>query len=66
MSAEDKDTAPNKKVVADAGALASAPLLGSNIMDEEGEDPKDNPLATVVGGGSGGLQGGHPKREGHR
>ena len=48
MEADEKDASPNKKAVADAGALASAPLLGRDITGEEGAAPKENLLADIT------------------
>ena len=46
--AADNKAAPNKKAGTDARALTSTPLLVRDITDEEGADPKDNPLMAVV------------------
>ena len=48
VAADHKESAPNDMAGADAGALASALLLGSNIVDEEGASPKDNLLADIA------------------
>ena len=47
-AAHDKEAAPNEKDGTDAGALTSTPLLGKDITDEEGADPKENPLTAVA------------------
>ena len=43
-----KEVTPNEKAIVDITALASAPLLGSNIMDEEGAALKENSLVSVA------------------
>ena len=48
MEADNKEAAPNDKAGADAIYLALAPLLGSDITDEEGAFPKENPLVAVA------------------
>ena len=47
-SSNSHEVAPNDKFGSDARSLASATLLGSDIIDEEGADPKENPLAAVA------------------
>ena len=61
MIEDNKKHAPNKKAGSDARALASAPLLGRNITDEEGAAPEENSLAAVAGGCGGRQQRGHIK-----
>ena len=48
MAADNKEAAPNEKASADAVALTSAPLLVSEIKDEEGAAPKENPFADMA------------------
>ena len=47
MAADNKEATSNEKAGAEARALASAPLLGSDITDEEEAVLKDKPLAAV-------------------
>ena len=42
------EAAPKDKSGADTRDLAAAPLLGSDITDDEGASPKENPLVTVA------------------
>ena len=48
VAADDKEAATNNNAVADSRAFASALLVGGNIMDEEGADPKENLRAAVA------------------
>ena len=48
MAADNKEAASNEKAVTDAGALASAPILVSNITEEERASPEDNLLVAIA------------------